>query len=670
MPAINAYRLKEKPGKVYIDVNTPQRIGQSASVSFEVGSVEALKQLGMDPSQIQERSGQSLINYQGALTSPQQILKYFEGQQYMAPGGKYYDIGAGGSFTEAKAQSGAYSGHAGDIFSKLFTAGEFKGTTPFDLPTFTPSTSYEEFIKGGGTPQQYAQQQQKLYPERYAEEKKFESLASLGGGEPTLTEEEQLASKQTGNVRIGGTLFSSWDWYKREYVDKGKTVVGGKDVPRDGTQEPEPEPDKPPLIPYDDTSKTIVDTDDEGLEEDEDEDRKQSILDQAESEQQELDSLTRQEQIKLKKQALGIEEPPAKPTLVSDYEALRDENGISALETHINTLEGQIRDVEASLRQGLYTSEGEIAPMELIGAEQREKTRKAQEQLDTLNRRKQTLVDELTTKNNIISNMMNLTQQDYSNAVADYNARFNQAIKLNDMVNDELDDIQATAYSNLEVVYNMAQKSGKGWTDLDPTLQSKVRQLELQAGLPAGTYETLMTTKPDMEILATTQGTNDAGESIVTFIYKDPKTGKAGTVEVVKTGGAKQASATEIQAQQKQTQWTQARTFISNNPNATYEQLETALRENVPLLSDSDIKSLLTEAEKKTTKEIEESKEFLSIDYLRSLYTEDQLKTSAKEEGFKGNKKGKEEYLNYLMNLIENYRESGYTDKEILKMMK
>ena len=65
-----------------------------------------------------------------------------------------------------------------------------------------------------------------------------------------------------------------------------------------------------------------------------------------------------------------------------------------------------------------------------------------------------------------------------------------------------------------------------------------------------------------------------------------------------------------------------------------------------------------------------EVKQFLSKEYFRGIYTDKQLKASAKKAGFVSlwKREGQEieEYLDHLMNVIEKYRKTGLTDQEIL----
>ena len=73
----------------------------------------------------------------------------------------------------------------------------------------------------------------------------------------------------------------------------------------------------------------------------------------------------------------------------------------------------------------------------------------------------------------------------------------------------------------------------------------------------------------------------------------------------------------------------------------------------------------------------EEDKQFLNVDYFKNLFTKDQLKEEAKKAGFTEGgflgigvgQEGIDNYLEYLINSVEQYRQAGYTDKEILKQM-
>jgi len=68
-----------------------------------------------------------------------------------------------------------------------------------------------------------------------------------------------------------------------------------------------------------------------------------------------------------------------------------------------------------------------------------------------------------------------------------------------------------------------------------------------------------------------------------------------------------------------------------------------------------------------------DSTQFLTKDFLKSMFTDAQLKESADAAGYRhlltSWSTEKENYLDYLVNLAQQYRLAGYTDKEILKLM-
>lgn len=205
----------------------------------------------------------------------------------------------------------------------------------------------------------------------------------------------------------------------------------------------------------------------------------------------ERDKLAIEAEIAQYKDALGIGGKPEVPSLYDDYEALRSKEGVPALEGRLNQLNKDIADTEAGLRMGMYDVEGKLKPMELIGTEQRELARQGQEQLDTLNRSKQTIIDELATKNAVISNMMNLTQQDYANASNSYNTAFNQNLQMLEIIKGEEADERDFAIANLNTVTTMLSEAGKSWGELDSSLQATISKLETKSGLPQGITEAI-----------------------------------------------------------------------------------------------------------------------------------------------------------------------------------
>jgi hypothetical protein len=419
-----------------------------------------------------------------------------------------------------------------------------------------------------------------------------------------------------------------------------------------------------------------------------------TIADQAAAEvaaEKEITTLQRQRTIAELKKSLGIDTGiPVRPVFATDFEALRSEQGMSALGGQINSLETQIRDTEASLRQGLYNEEGQLRPMELIGTRQRELTRQAQEQMDALNRRKTTLVDEYNTKVNLVNNIMQLKMTDYDNAVNEYNTKFSQAIQMQTLLMniDEKARAEETAFrddarANLTLLLNTAKEAGKTYDQLDPMMQLTMKKLELQGNLPAGVTEFFLVNKPDAEVLWNGTGTDAAGNDITTFIYKD-KDGKPGTVEVVKTGGVTQPSGATADDMNRVNE---TNDFISKNVGTDgYINAETWLQARVSwvamggtpsqyddlynpalLMGDWEWSKLPLEMQPKGA-----TKQFLTQEYFTDTFTNSQLDKGAKSAGYKswtGRVGGehRQEYITYLITkYIPQQRSAGYSDQDIL----
>jgi len=143
------------------------------------------------------------------------------------------------------------------------------------------------------------------------------------------------------------------------------------------------------------------------------------------------------------------------------------------------------------------------------------------------------------------------------------------------------------------------------------------------------------------------------------FYLENPKTG-----EVRKIGGSgKTEKATEGEI--KNEEYQKAQQFMIDNPDMKPAEAERYIRANTSL-SDGDIESLLS------------GKTNLNRDYFSTNMTEDQLAAGAKEQGLFvegsgwlgiGKKPDTEAYLNYLEKVVQQYRDAGYSDKEIYKMM-
>lgn len=125
-----------------------------------------------------------------------------------------------------------------------------------------------------------------------------------------------------------------------------------------------------------------------------------------------------------------------------------------------------------------------------------EEGRAIERQLAALNRRELVLESKLRNRNNVISELSGLQQQEYADAVTDYNQRFSQALQLYSIFDKEQDELKQNASANLQVLSNTyaAQIDAGQITNLTGVQRARLQELEAQAGLPIGSTEAVLAT--------------------------------------------------------------------------------------------------------------------------------------------------------------------------------
>lgn len=258
----------------------------------------------------------------------------------------------------------------------------------------------------------------------------------------------------------------------------------------------------------------------------------------------ELAKLTRQKQINDLKVSMGLEgaEIPKAPTLVSDYENLRSERGIGQLETAIQDVDRQIAELDLATREEkLNLSEG-LATTGIISARQSAAYERAQIAKDSLNLKKAILVDEMNTKNSVINTIMNLKKEEYGNAVAEYNNKFNQAIQINSALSSYKSNEEASANrlrddarANINMVVNSVKGSGQGYDSLDEGVKASLNKMALQSGIDVSLIKSVINNSSVSEIISTQSGYDESGNEVISFIVRD-KNGNPEILKQVKPG--------------------------------------------------------------------------------------------------------------------------------------
>jgi hypothetical protein len=182
--------------------------------------------------------------------------------------------------------------------------------------------------------------------------------------------------------------------------------------------------------------------------------------------------------------------------------------------------------------------------MELLTGKQAELRNQATDLLNTLNNRKATLVEELTTKNNVISNIMNLKSVDYGNAKEEYNTKFSQTIQLQDLLmteaeraNSQQNVAKDNARANLTVMSNVMGESGLSLDAMPDDFKVGFAKEAMKAGISAESITAVMAAKPGMKIDAMSTSYDSSGNEITSFFSYN--NGNPQLVKTVKTGGVK-----------------------------------------------------------------------------------------------------------------------------------
>lgn len=279
----------------------------------------------------------------------------------------------------------------------------------------------------------------------------------------------------------------------------------------------------------------------------------QTLLDQQKADiakEAELKRLTTEKAIQDLKTSLSTATGPVpeKPNLSQDYQDLSGKYGIDSLMAELDTLNQQINDSVNSTNTGLTLEKNRTQPKSVQTGKLQNISEQGLNEYNALTNRKAALTDMIKAKTDIINNIMSLKGQDYTNSLNEYNAKFNQAITIQNQINSYIDrqdqqDQQARddARANLTVLQNLVQESGKSWDQVDLQTKMNIQAEEARAGLPVGTFASFAKTLPTAKLLSTSTGYDGSGNEIVSFIYAD-EMGNPGVVRTVKTGAKAQKS--------------------------------------------------------------------------------------------------------------------------------
>lgn len=234
---------------------------------------------------------------------------------------------------------------------------------------------------------------------------------------------------------------------------------------------------------------------------------------------------------------------PEAPKLADTYNNLRATYGVTDLESQLTNLQNEEQTIRNTATARKDYAESKPVALGVIGGRQSEVDRQANLQL-TQNLQQQAYISGmLKTKYDIISNLMNFTQKDYENASTAYNNEFNRNITLLQQVRS--DETQATNEANIKAdnaradyaVFINAIKDGSIDTaNLTPAQKSILNKLEVQQGLPVGTYEMLVPKTAGKTLTSLGVDNNTSGGRSAYFMTVDKKTGVPSVISVALPG--------------------------------------------------------------------------------------------------------------------------------------
>jgi len=191
---------------------------------------------------------------------------------------------------------------------------------------------------------------------------------------------------------------------------------------------------------------------------------------------------------------------------VEEFGALRTQYGVADLEKQLTDVNKQIADVQSLAEQRQYKAETGQVSLGVIGGRQTEIQRQTNIQLDTLNRSKSVMVDELNTRYNIIKTMIDYMGLDYNDAVAAYDREYSQNLQIYQQIVTEDNEAKASARANLTTMANLITSGNMNFNQLDSSQRLMINKLEVQAGLPIGFTSSLQMSPKDKILFTSTNG--------------------------------------------------------------------------------------------------------------------------------------------------------------------
>jgi hypothetical protein len=306
---------------------------------------------------------------------------------------------------------------------------------------------------------------------------------------------------------------------------------------------------------------------------------------------------------RIKKELEPSIEKPTTYKSVEDYERLRKEKGIVDDENELTAVQNEANLIKQELRQYSATAGEGVSEGGRIG-KMSEAERNANFRLEGLMIKEQAVLSRINSKNAYISNMLNLGQQDYVNALNEYNTEYNRNLKAVELYNAEQNELEQNAIASLSTITSLMTEKGILYDSLDQNTKTQIDTLSLQAGLPQGLIQQALEISPGDKIQTVAQRTDASGNEYFDILKVKPDGSLY--VEKVYRGVAEGTGPSgnkyiDPNTNEPMTSYEAARSIINHpdNADASDESLYLAIKENVPDLSVTEINKLISTREKK-----------------------------------------------------------------------
>lgn len=189
---------------------------------------------------------------------------------------------------------------------------------------------------------------------------------------------------------------------------------------------------------------------------------------------------------------------PDAPNYETEYENLRTKYAVEPLETDLADIDTKINDLIALTESAVLEEGKRLGPNAIIAARKNKITDEQRIEFDRLTRQKIAIQEQLNTKYKTIDTLMNLKGKSYDDAYQQYTTQFNQAIQTQQLLGQKSDDARAS----LTTMTNLFSGSGLQWTDLSYDQQISIAKMEMTAGMPIGTIQAFMISKPNTKLIS------------------------------------------------------------------------------------------------------------------------------------------------------------------------